>query len=159
NFRRGLPSVIVAAQKAGDMIEHVQKSQIERFAVSALPEQELLTVGEHLADCRACDHVLRETLGNQRGTESIQFTLAPEFWFRHDHLEYEQLAGFADDTFDTTEREILKVHLSGCESCRGDLQSLLAFRKLIEPELQVGYSPQHEAKTSHRPPSKRKLFS
>jgi len=123
------------------MSEHVPKSQIERFAVSALPEHELATIGKHLAECEGCHQAFSDTLRRQRGTEGIKFTLAPEFWLRHDHLDYERLVAFAENKLDAAEREVVNVHLSTCESCRVDVSSFLAFRQQIEPELQVRYGP------------------
>ena len=123
------------------MVEHIPKPEIERFSVSALPEEQQVTIANHLAECEACHRVLSETLRGQRGTEGLKFTLAPEFWFRHDHLDYEQLVGIAGDKLDATEREIIDIHLSTCSTCREDVRSFLAFRKQLEPELQVRYGP------------------
>jgi len=123
------------------MAEHIAKPEIERFSVSALPEPRLETIAKHLAECEACHMVLSETLRHQRGTEGLKFTLAPEFWFRHDHLDYEQLVGIAENKLDATEREIIDVHLSTCATCREDVSSFLAFCKQIEPELRVRYGP------------------
>jgi hypothetical protein len=123
------------------MAEHIPRPEIERFSVSALPEPRLETIAKHLAECEACHRVLSETLGSQRGTEGLRFTLAPEFWFRHDHLDYEQLVGIAENRLDATEREIIDIHLSTCATCREDVRSFVAFREQIEPELRVRYGP------------------
>jgi hypothetical protein len=123
------------------MAEHIPKPEIERFSVSALPEEQLEAIAKHVAECETCYQVLAETLRRQRATEGIKFTLAPEFWFRHDHLEYEQLVGIAEDKLDVTEREIIDIHLSACATCREDVRSFLAFRQEIEPELRVHYGP------------------
>ncbi len=123
------------------MAEHIPKREIERFSVSALPEQQLEIIAKHLAECEACHMVLSETLRRQRGTEGLNFTLAPEFWFRHDHLDYEQLVGMAEKTLDPTELEIIDIHLSTCATCREDVRSFVAFREQIEPELRVRYGP------------------
>src|SRR6266851_3555010 len=123
------------------MPEHIPKGEIERFSVSAFPEEQQVTIAKHLAECEACHRVLTETLRSQRGTEGLTFTLAPEFWFRHDHLDYEQLVGIAENKVDATEREIIDIHLSSCATCREDVRSFLAFREQIEPELRVRYGP------------------
>lgn len=123
------------------MAEHITKPEIERFSVSPLPDQRLEIIAKHLAECEACHQLLSETLRSQRGTEGLKFTLAPEFWFRHEHLDYEQLVSIADNTLDATEREIIDIHLSTCATCREDVRSFLAFREEIEPELRVRYGP------------------
>jgi len=71
----------------------------------------------------------------------LKFTLAPEFWFRHEHVDYEQLVGVADDSLDVPEREIIDIHLMVCASCKEDIRSFLAFREQIAPEMEVTYSP------------------
>lgn len=71
----------------------------------------------------------------------MKFTLATEFWFRHEHVDYEQLVGLADNTLDATEREIIDIHLTVCASCKEDVRSFLAFREQIAPEMEVTYSP------------------
>ncbi len=123
------------------MAEHIPKPQIDGSSVSALSEEQLVTIAKHLAECEACRRVLAETLRRQRGEDGIRFTLAPQFWFRHDHLDYEQLVGIAENKLDATEREIIDIHLSTCATCREDLRSFLAFSQQIEPELRVRYGP------------------
>src|SRR5260370_36767986 len=123
------------------MAEPMPKPEIERVSVSAVPEQQLETIADHLAVCEGCHRVLSETLRRQRETEGLTLTLAPEFWFRHDHLDYEQLVGIAENMLDATEREIIDIHLSTCATCREDVRSFLAFREQTEPELRVRYGP------------------
>lgn len=130
------------------MAEHFTKSQIQRFAVSALPEEQLKTVAEHLADCQGCHQMLAEAMRSQRGTKAVAFSLDPAFLFRHDHLDYEQLVAVTDHRLDETEREIIDIHLSNCATCREDLRSFQAFRDQLEPELAVRYRP--SATTPHK---------
>ena len=79
----------------------------------------------------------------------MSFTLAPEFWFRNDHVDYEQLVGLADDKLDTETREIIGIHSKVCETCREDIQSFLAFRKQSVREMEVSYGP-----TGHTSPNR-----
>ena len=123
------------------MAGHFTKSQIQRFAVSALPEEQLKSVAEHLADCHACHQMLAEALRSQRGTKGLAFSLDPAFLFRHDHLDYEQLVSITENKTDETEREIIDIHLSSCATCREDLRSFQAFHDQLEPELAVRYGP------------------
>src|SRR5581483_10018038 len=102
------------------MAEHFTKSQIERFAVSALPKEQLKTVAEHLADCPSCHHMLAEALRSQRRTKGLAFRLDP--------VDYEQLVDLVENKIDETEREILDIHLGSCATCREDLRSFQAFR-------------------------------
>jgi len=114
---------------------------MKRFSVRALPVGELTVIAEHVAGCTTCQKQFTETLRSRRGSAPLKFTLAPEFWFRHEHVDYEQLVGLADNTLDATEREITDIHLKVCGSCKEDVRSFLAFRQEIEPELRVRNEP------------------
>lgn len=71
----------------------------------------------------------------------MSFTLAPEFWFRNDHVDYEHLVGLADDKLEAETRETIGIHSKVCETCREDIQSFLAFRKQSVQEMEVSYGP------------------
>lgn len=123
------------------MIEHIPTSQMKRFCVRALPGDDLVAVGEHVAGCPACHRQFAETLRTLRAPSSFRRTLGREFWIRHEHVDYEQLIEIADGELDTIDRKILDIHLNTCAPCREDVSSFLAFRKEIEPELTVRYRP------------------
>lgn len=111
-----------------EVTHHLSISQLERFCASALAEDELTAVALHLAECSECHQRFVEELKRQIGPPST-FTLAPEFWFQHDHLDFDQLVGLADEKLDASTREIIDIHLSTCEKCREDVRSFLAYRR------------------------------
>lgn len=124
-----------------EMTEHLSTSKTEHFCTRALPGRELATLARHLVTCSDCHQELVATLGRQRGDEPLNFTLAPEFWLRHDHIDYEQLVELAENELDTTDRELIELHLQVCKPCQEDVQSFLVFRKQIAPEMEVSYGP------------------
>jgi hypothetical protein len=124
-----------------EMTEHISPSNMDLFCVRSLPETELATVARHLAECSDCHQQLVATLGRHRGVADLSFTLAPEFWLRHEHIDYEQFVELADNKLDATDRELIDLHLKGCPPCREDVRSFLAFREQIAPELKVSYAP------------------
>jgi len=113
------------------MTEHISTSQMKRFCVRVLPVGESTAIAEHLSGCSSCHEQFTETLRSLRGSAPRKFTLAPEFWFRYEHVDYEQLVSIADDTLDATEREILDIHLKVCASCKEDIRSFLEFRNQL----------------------------
>lgn len=119
------------------MIEHVTTSRLRRFSVRALPLIELTSIAEHLDLCRSCHEQFIQILKSRRGHEPLRIPLAPEFQFRHDHVDYDLLVRIADETIDPSERKILDLHLTACASCQGDVQSFLAFREQIDKETQT----------------------
>lgn len=101
---------------------------MEWFSVSGLKDDELEFVVTHVADCETCEkHFVYEV--RRRRPEPARFSLETEFWFRHDHLEFKDLVGFADETLDSELKEIFGIHLSSCKRCREELSSSLLFRK------------------------------
>ena len=116
------------------MTEHITTSRMQRFYVRALPVSELTFVAEHLDSCPSCRQRFSEMLRSRRGSEPLKITLAPEFQFRHEHVEYEQLVTLADKTIDASEREMLDVHLKVCAPCQEAVRSFLTFRDEIDKE-------------------------
>jgi hypothetical protein len=110
------------------------------LCVRALPEADLAEIARHLADCSECHRLLVSSL-REHGLETPSFSLAPEFWLRHEHIDYDQLVELAEKILDESDRELIDAHLETCPACREDVRSLLAFRKEIEPELRVRYGP------------------
>jgi hypothetical protein len=123
------------------MTNHLSTLQIKQLCVSALPEDELAAAAFHTVECQSCDQRFIEELKRQRGTVPFNFTLEPEFWFRNDHLDFDDLVGWGENTFDEETREIINIHLSTCESCREDVRSFLAFRDATAGEMNVSYGP------------------
>jgi hypothetical protein len=123
------------------MIEHVSTEEMERFCARILPETKLAAIAAHLAGCEECHGQFVNTLARHREGSQIRFTLSPEFWLRHAHIDYEQLVDLADNKFDTEEGELIDLHLKICAPCKQDVRSFLAFRDQIEPELNISYTP------------------
>lgn len=126
------------------MTEHVSTSNMSLFCVRALPEADLTEIARHLADCSQCHRLLVSSL-REHGLETPSFTLAPEFWLRHEHIDYDQLVELAEKRLDESDRELIDAHLETCPPCREDVRSFLAFRQEIEPELGVRYGPRMQS--------------
>jgi hypothetical protein len=123
------------------MTHHLSTLQVKQLCVSALPEDELAAAAVHTAECQSCNQRFIEELKRQRGSAPFDFTLEPEFWFRNEHLDFDQLVGVADNTFDEETLDIINIHLSTCETCREDVRSFLAFRDATTSEISVSYGP------------------
>lgn len=125
------------------MTHHLSESEIKQLCVSALPEDELTAAAVHTTECQSCDQRFVQELKRQRGPIPFNFTLEPEFWFRNEHLDFDQIIGLAENTFDEETLEIINIHLGACESCREDVRSFLAFRYATVGEMKVSYGPTH----------------
>ena len=131
----------------------MSNSQLERFAVSVLPEDEAAAAAVHMADCQDCHQRFVFELKHQRGDIPFSFTLDPEFWFRDDHVDYDLLVGLAAETLDQDTQEIIGIHLKTCETCREDVRSFLAFRKTSAGEMNVSYARPDYASTQNLVPA------
>jgi hypothetical protein len=123
------------------MTHHLSELEIKQLCISALPEDELNAAAVHTAECQSCDQRFIEELKRQRGPVPFNFTLEPEFWFRNDHLDFDDLVGLAENTFDEEMREVIDIHISICKSCREDVRSFLGFREATAGEMNVAYGP------------------
>src|ERR1051326_1673368 len=123
------------------MTKHVSKSEMERFSISALSQAELNSISDHLTTCEACHQLFVEALRAEKGSAPLSFTTEPEGLLKHEHIEYEQLVGLADDNLDATDKEIIDTHVSTCKTCHERITSFLAFKDQLEPELTVRYGP------------------
>jgi hypothetical protein len=123
------------------MTHHLSTLQVQQLCVSALPEDELVAAAVHTTECQSCNERFVEELKRQRGSTPLNFTLEPEFWFQHDHVDFDQLVALADKTLDQDTEEIINIHLKTCESCREDVRSFLAFRNATAREKNVTFGP------------------
>src|ERR1700716_2573968 len=118
-----------------DKTEHIPESIMERFCVRTLSETELTNIAGHLSGCADCQARFASTLRGQREAKDLSFTLAPEFWLRHEHLDYDQLVKLGDNKLEAADRELIDAHLRVCAPCTEDVRSFLAFREQIAPEM------------------------
>jgi hypothetical protein len=126
--------------------DHLSTLQVKQLCASALPEDELAAAAVHTAECESCHQRFLEEFKGQRGSSPFNFTLAPEFSFRHDHVDFHQLVALADQTLDQETTEIINVHLKTCETCREDVRNFLAYRESSAGEMETYYGP-----TSYEP--------
>jgi hypothetical protein len=121
------------------MIAHMSNMQIEKFRARVLPAPEMVTVAEHLSNCASCQLLFRETSQRKRNFAPVTINLSPEFWFRDDHLDYEQMVGLVENTLDGEDRKIINIHLETCARCGEDLRSFKEFARQIEPAVRASH--------------------
>jgi hypothetical protein len=131
---------------------------MNRLCARTLPAAELTTATAHLTECTACHEQFRARIARRRGQAPLSFSLAPEIWLQHEHLDYELLHTYTGNTLPAEEREIVDVHLALCARCREDVRSLQAFQRVIAPELKIAYAPAGTEAGSQRGRSFRENF-
>jgi hypothetical protein len=118
---------------------HLSTLQVKQLCVSALPEDEVAAAGIHCAECQSCHQRFVKELKRLRGSVPFNFTLAPEFWFRDDHVDFDLLVSLADKSLDQETEEVINIHLQTCETCREDLRSFLVSRAATDREMNISY--------------------
>ena len=104
------------------MPEHLSGDEAGRYRRQAVSAAELLRIDEHLAACPAC----RTILASADDLDSLAALLTSADLT---HLEYEQLAAYADRTADAIDRELVDTHVADCALCRRELQDLQKFAR------------------------------
>jgi hypothetical protein len=123
------------------MVEHISIAKIEAFRANALKTTEMVGIVEHLISCAECERRLRDVIKDERDYRPVSISMEFEDWFRHDHLDYEQLVAYVDEKLDAEETEFTNLHLEFCERCSGDVRSFLEFRSRLEEELSYRHAP------------------
>ena len=101
--------------------KHLSDSQIRRYKRREMRPDELISASDHLAACSECSQLIHAPNLVEAAYRAAHHSLATA---GGDHLLFEQLAGFVDDTLGAPDREIVERHLAACEECEADLQSL-----------------------------------
>lgn len=126
------------------MIAHMSNMQIEKFCARVLPAPEMVAIAEHISNCASCQLLFHETSQRRRTLTPATINLSPKFWFRDDHLDYEQMVGLVENTLDDEDRKIINIHLETCARCGEDLRSFKEFARQIEPAIRASLSEKRE---------------
>ena len=124
------------------MFNHIPDEQLEVFCARALKVSEMIETAEHIAACSRCQWRFQETLKREREDKLASISLPLADWFRHEHLDYDQLESFAENRLDAEDTEIVNLHLETCVVCREDVRSFLEFKAATENEPPLRRAPE-----------------
>jgi anti-sigma factor ChrR (cupin superfamily) len=101
---------------------HITPSELQAFRDGALPPDQVMAVGRHLAHCADC---AGRAAGAARD-EAIARDLAQQLLDGHDlHLDAgSELFPYVDGGVDDIVRERIETHLAVCRTCRDDVDDL-----------------------------------
>lgn len=99
--------------------QHLSREQLERYRDRALPPGELSAVDAHLGLCADC----RNVLAASAPTGSVAALLAAIQESSSEHITFEQMDAWVDDTIDATVRELVSAHIGHCAACARQLQN------------------------------------
>jgi anti-sigma factor RsiW len=98
--------------------QHLSREQLERYRDRALSPGELSAVDAHLGRCADC----RDVLAASARTASAATLLAAIQESSSEHITFEQMDAWVDDTIDPTERELVSAHIGHCGACARQLR-------------------------------------
>src|SRR5258706_10203305 len=103
------------------MNQHLSAQDFEHYRNRDLSPAEILALGDHLGNCVSCQAEARQNQDVQYATEQMLSQLQVETDFPEDHLLYQAMADYVDNTLSETEREIADSHLEHCPSCKHEM--------------------------------------
>jgi len=126
------------------MTAHVSNPQMEKFCARVLQAPEMAAIAEHLSHCAVCQFLFHETFQRRRNYSPVTINLSPEYWFRDDHLDYEQMVELVENRLDDVDQGIINIHLEACARCSEDLRSFREFVRQIEPAVRASHLPKRQ---------------
>ena len=120
-------------------MDHLTQKQIEDYSQHRLGAAELLSLGDHVADCDAC----RQRVEAGMNGDAAFFALHGETFGEElsQHLTADQTAEYVDKSFSGELLQVVTDHLAGCEQCSLAVEDLRWFRNEIAPSLDRSYEP------------------
>lgn len=120
-------------------MEHLTRKQIEDYSQHRLGAVELLSLGDHVAECEIC----RAQLEAGMNGDGKFFALHGETFDGElsAHLTPEQMAEHVDKNLSSESLQVVTDHLAGCKPCLLAVEDLRAFRNEIAPSLDREYQP------------------
>jgi len=130
------------------LAEHLTQNQIEEYVGQELTPTELLSLSDHLVECKTCRGQIEKALGADQtffalrsevlGAEAEAISLVDRV-----HLNSEQVAEYVDGVLAGEELQVMKDHLTGCGRCFLTVNDLRAFKDQVAPQLSREYQPAH----------------
>jgi predicted anti-sigma-YlaC factor YlaD len=118
--------------------EHLTAGQIEATNKRSAPPAELLASLDHLAACESC----RERFDYRNKIHMAFETLREDLRRQpYNHLSFEELAGYVDDSLTQADREIVDSHIDLCSSCAAEAADLRAFKAEMTTYPEIERSP------------------
>lgn len=127
------------------MSTHLSTQQVEQYRRRELAPAELLDAGDHLVVCEACRLKIADAERLEHTLSALREDFRQEARQEQEHLTYEQLSLYVDDSLDEIEREIVDSHTFVCAPCKEELRDLFAFKDTLVTPPSVAKDERREA--------------
>ncbi len=104
---------------------HISREQLVKYRNRALLPQELVAVDGHLGQCQEC----RNELAGMATPPAAAIAAIKDA--RFEHVSYEQMDAWVEDTLDQTERELVLSHIGLCAPCARQLKAYESYAPVM----------------------------
>ena len=113
------------------MTGHISAQRIESYQRGKLAPADLLSVGEHLAQCAACRDQMSSTDHLRKASLAVTTGLQAAADDGPIHLNAADMAAYVDNQLGETDRTIAESHLEICPECRMEILDLRELNAVI----------------------------
>lgn len=107
--------------------EHLDGERLAAYRRQSLTPGELLAVDDHLAVCDACRGRLEPAKQLHTVFQSVNGALMADADAIEEHVQFDQLAAYVDNTIFDADRERVDAHVEICRTCADELRDLQTF--------------------------------
>jgi hypothetical protein len=115
--------------------KHLSAETVEHYRERMMPPAELLAADDHLATCEACRGRVAEGERVADMFAALRSNMSSSASSLPEHLTYEQLAAYVDESLNETERALADKHLQLCALCDAEMRDLEGFKATILPQV------------------------
>jgi hypothetical protein len=112
---------------------HLTTATLRGYREKRLAPARLLAADEHLAECEECREALLDHEGGAAADDIIDALISED-----EHLGYDALEGWVDDTLSPQERRAASGHLQQCARCASDLADLRGMAAALPATVRAG---------------------
>lgn len=116
------------------MKQHLDEKQIERYRNQALSPEELESFDQHVAECEPCR---TQAAAATQALNRVALLRAELEQPQEEHLSYEQIERYAEDTLTKSEADEIRNHLNTCEECRTSAMDLQRLRQDLASQRRI----------------------
>jgi predicted anti-sigma-YlaC factor YlaD len=129
--------------------DHLSDDEISNYRQRRSTAEVLLRVDDHISHCANCRQRIAQAHDIASAVRrTVNRLPADTSGPANDHLTYEQLEAYVDDTMSDSERELVRSHMGACQECAGELRDLNNFKAELSSPVDA-----NRGQRTQRPPA------
>lgn len=119
------------------MSSHLTATDIDRYRSKAITADEVRVLDSHLSECEDCRRSFLDSKSVDVAYSLVSDSLRSAPKSTETHIEYEEMAAYADDALDAAARDIVEAHIRACKDCKNDVAELMSLKEAIASDEQT----------------------